>query len=121
MKKLLLFICVGFAFMQCDDQIPSCSIPATIRDLTGLDGCGYVFELSDGTRLGPELIIRCGTPPYNDDARITNDNALLGFEPVDGMRVMISYEESESLSTCMVGPSVKITCIREISTGIEEH
>ena len=29
----------------------TCSTPATVVDLSGLDGCGFVFQLEDGTRL----------------------------------------------------------------------
>lgn len=112
MKKLLILFVLGFAFVQCDDDHnKSCSTFATVRDLTGLDGCGFVFELEDGTRLEPVRLLFCGTPPMPKE--VTED-PLYGFEFVDGKRVKISYEEVGSMSVCMVGPTVKITCIQEV-------
>jgi len=120
MKKLLLFFIVGFTFVQCnDDDKSSCSTSATVRDLTGLDGCGFVLELEDGTRLEPRVLLPfCGTPPIPKE--ITED-PLYGFEFVDGKRVKISYEETGDMSICMVGPVVKITCIEEVSISNPEE
>jgi hypothetical protein len=91
----------------------SCAIEATVRDLTGLDGCGFVFELSDGTRLEPVRILYCGTPPLPKE--VTED-PLFNFQPVDGKRVRIGYEITEFASVCMAGKQVKINCIEEIGT-----
>lgn len=86
---------------------------ATVRDLTGLDGCGYVFELADGTRLEPMRLFYCGTPPLSKE--ITED-PLYDFEFLDGKKVKIAYEEiPDAASICMVGKIVKITCLEEIS------
>lgn len=114
MKKLFLLFVVGFTFTQCnDDDKSSCSTYATVRDLSGLDGCGFVLELEDGTTLEPRIpVLFCGTPPVPKE--ITED-PLYGFEFVDGKRVKISYEETGDMSICMVGPVVKITCIKEVS------
>lgn len=112
MKKVLIPIIVVLLFTACNDD-PSlvCSTNATIRDLTGLDGCGFVFELEDGSYLEPVLpLLLCGTPPLPKE--VTED-PLYNFEFVDGKRVVISYEETEGVSICMVGLIVKITCIRE--------
>jgi hypothetical protein len=87
-----------------------CAIPATVRDLTGLDGCGFVFELEDGTRLEPLRIGYCGTPPLPKE--VTED-PLYNFAFADGKKVKIEYEKTESVSICMVGQTVKITCITE--------
>lgn len=115
MKRLCLLLLIAFIFTQCnDDTKPSCSTKAIIRDLSGLDGCGYVLELEDGTRLEPVWpSLFCGTPPLPKE--ITED-PLYNFEFVDGKRVIISYEEVGNMSICMVGTTVKITCIREDSS-----
>jgi hypothetical protein len=86
---------------------------ATVKDLTGLDGCGFVFELSDGSKLEPiRQVIRCGTPPLPKE--VTED-PLYNFQFVDGKKVRIAYEEiTEAASICMVGKVVKITCLKEI-------
>lgn len=119
MKKLIILLVIGFAFLQCNDDDSPCSIPATVRDLTGLDGCRFVFELEDGTRLEPVIPVNfCGTPPLPKE--ITED-PLYEFEFVDGKKVLIAYEKTGSMSICMVGPTVKITCIREVEIDNPEE
>jgi hypothetical protein len=88
-----------------------CTTLATVRDLTGLDGCGFVFELGDGTRLEPLRVYYCGTPPLPKE--VTED-PLNGFVFEDGKKVKIGYEEMPAISICMVGPTVKITCLEEV-------
>ena len=106
-------------FTACDDETfatKSCNpgTLATVKDLTGLDGCGFVFELADGTRLQPEMWGFCGTPPLPDEV---TENPLYNFQFVDGKKVRIGYEEVKgAASICMVGKIVKITCIEEVNT-----
>jgi len=71
-----------------------CSTPATVRDLTGLDGCGKVLELSNGTRLEP-------TGPL-----------WSSFNSTDGLQVLVGYRPISGGSICMVGQLVEVTCIR---------
>lgn len=111
MKRFFILIFSGLFLIQCTDNSSSCSTYATVRDLTGLDGCGFVFELEDGTRLEPQLLFVCGTPPIPKE--VTED-PLYNFEFVDGKRVRIAYVETDQSSICMVGPTVKITCLEEI-------
>lgn len=110
---------IGFGFAQCDDENTACSTRAIVRNFTGTDGCGYVFELENGELLEPVKLIRCGTPP------VTNfvGAPVAGFESLElkeGMRVKISYEETESVSTCMIGPLVRITCLQVIAGPTED-
>jgi uncharacterized protein YceK len=63
---------------------------AHLRDYTGLDGCGWVIELTDGTTL----------EPLNLDA--------FNFTPVDGMAIELTYTEQPMGSICMVGKTVNI-------------
>jgi hypothetical protein len=97
-----------------DDVQPEsqCSTPAIVRDLTGLDGCGFVFELNDGTYLEPVLIFYCGTPPVCEEQV---KDPLTSFKFVDGKKVYIDYEEMMlgMVSTCMAGKQVRITCVSE--------
>lgn len=106
-------------FIQCDNPgTGDCLIPATVRDLTGFDGCRWVLELADGSRLEPEMpYLMCGTPPLPKE--ITED-PLYNFELRDGQKVRISYVETNRPSICMVGPTVKITCIEEVNSIPEE-
>jgi hypothetical protein len=116
--RLLAFVIIVFAVSACDEdklQV-SCNegVAAIVRDLTGLDGCGFVFELEDGTRLEPYMIGYCGTPPLPKEV---TENPLYNFEWVDGKEVIIGFEEVEdAASICMAGPIVKITCLQEVIT-----
>ncbi|TXH30888.1 MAG: hypothetical protein E6Q96_01115 [Cyclobacteriaceae bacterium] len=118
MKKTFWGIVVmTMMFSACDDNLmrASCDegVRATVRDLTGLDGCGFVFELEGGTRVEPYRLAYCGTGPLSKE--ITED-PLYDFEFVDGKQVIIGYEEVEDVaSICMVGPIVKITCLEEVT------
>lgn len=91
---------------------------ATVRDLRGLDGCGFVFELTDGIRLEPQMLFYCGTPPLPKEV---TENPLYDFEWVDGKKVRIVFEEiTDAASICMVGKIVKITCLEEVASISEE-
>jgi hypothetical protein len=108
----LLFSCKKEESIQKD----GCTTLATVRDLTGLDGCGFVFELEDGTRLEPLRLYYCGTPPLPKE--VTED-PLHNFNFEAGKKVKIGYELTESPSICMVGPVVKITCIEKVVSSSE--
>src|SRR5687768_6242180 len=113
MIRILLLLFVATIFFTCSEESPeaACSVPATIKDLTGLDGCGFVFELENGTRLEAFRSFGfCGTPPLPKE--VTED-PLYNFQLEDGKKVFIEYEPAEGASICMAGQLVKITCIRE--------
>jgi hypothetical protein len=90
----------------------SCGTMATIRDLRGLDGCGFVLELENGERLEPVYDLGfCGTPPLPAPT-INNVNFA------DGKRVSIAYKVlPDRGSICMVGKVVEITCISEAGSA----
>ena len=51
---ILLLILTGAGCDKKESSVtPACSQDATVKDLRPLDGCDFVFELSDGTRLIP--------------------------------------------------------------------
>jgi hypothetical protein len=99
-------ICFYLFFVGCSESEithHACTARATIRDLTGLDGCGFVFELDNGEKIEP-------LPGELPEDPLTN------FEFVDGKKVFISYEPDDRWgSYCMVGLVAKITCVSEVS------
>jgi hypothetical protein len=118
MKRLSLTIIlsalIGTAFQCGTDPAPvTCTVPVVVRDLSGLDGCGFVFELNDGTKLIPAWEFGwCGTPPLPKE--VTED-PLYNFNFEDGKVVMIGYENRDNYATgCMAGKPVRITCIKEV-------
>lgn len=119
MKKIISVLVLSLAtLIACEDREDltlTCGTEATVRDLTGLDGCGFVFELNDGTRLEPVRMFFCGTPPL--PAEVTND-PLYNFQFVDGKKVRIGYVETQEMaSICMAGKLVKITCLEEMESS----
>lgn len=77
----------------------TCATPATVRDLTGLDGCGKVLVLADGRRLQPM------------------GSVWQRFQSHDGQNVYIAFTLTSGVSSCMVGPTAELSCIREASLG----
>lgn len=117
MKNILAFALAILVTISCADKdnlTLTCGTEATLRDLSSLGGCGYVFELNDGTRLEPVIMLYCGTPPL--PAEVTQD-PLYNFEFVDGKKVRIGFVEAiEYATTCMAGKTVKITCLEEMES-----
>ncbi len=82
--------------------IPQCQTTATVKDLSGLDGCRYVLVLPDGTRLEPVL----------DEAG--QEPSVKGVLLRDGMKVTLAYTEAKDrVSTCMTGKIVEVSCFSE--------
>ena len=99
MKRLWFILTLLFIF-SCEDKDDTldCDIKATLRDYTGLDGCGFVLVLDNG-----EVLEMGG---FDEDP---------DFQFNDGMEVSISYEEMQGMATiCMVGPIVRIMCMETI-------
>lgn len=82
---------------QCEEDNLACpdGVDAEFIDLTGLDGCSWLLELEDGTRLEPVNL---------------NDFEI---EPQEGLKVEVSYKEVEMFSTCMAGLIVELSCIEK--------
>jgi hypothetical protein len=78
-------------------DLQECTIPGTIRNFAGLDGCGHVLELADGTILEPLRLVMCGPPP---ESVMTLPDPLFDFQE-DGMKVLIDYEDYEGVTACM--------------------
>ncbi len=74
-----------------------CETEGTVKDFTGLDGCGLLIVLESGRKLEPVII---------DDK---------DFKLRDGQKIRFDYKaEREVMSVCMGGMTVRITCIKEI-------
>ena len=84
-------------FVPCVGLIDNlCNLNGTVKDYTGLDGCGYLIELDNGPRLEPAIV--------HDSIKF-----------YDGQRVRLSYtERNDMVSICMAGVIAEITCIEEI-------
>ena len=68
-------------------------IKASVINITGLDGCGFVLELENGEKL----------IPMNLEEKYFSDE----------LKVWITYNVSNSHSICMVGKTIMIKSIEE--------
>lgn len=96
MKKLLLLFSLVALVASCSTHDAcSGSVHVKMRNLTGLDGCGWVLQLNDNSYL---------------EAQNLNEFEI---EFVEGKELHVKYEEVDGGSICMVGKIVKITCLTE--------
>ncbi len=113
MKGIVFLLPILLAGIACDKKeeciSASCLQEATVKDLRSLDGCDFVFELSDGTRLIPERKTYIQAPKKADDP-------IYYFQLKDGEKVKISYRNTQLLGACMAGDIVFITCITLVET-----
>ena len=70
---------------------------ATIKDYTGLDGCGIVIELENGDAIEP--------------VNLTDFSSSVSIS--DGQKVWVKYHSISAVSICMVGQIVQIDELRE--------
>jgi hypothetical protein len=84
-----------------------CSEIASVVDFEGLDGCGLMLELEDGTRLNPEKRVYIQAPKQEDDP-------LYYFTLTAGEKVKVTYRDTNGMDACMAGKTVFITCITKI-------
>ena len=100
--KTLIYILTLLLFMNfpgCEKDDPNISgeIEGIVKDYTGLDGCGFIFELENGEKL--------------EAAEIVDKD----FTLYDNQRVALTYTELTGFgSICMVGKIARIETIREI-------
>lgn len=98
MRKLTYFVFLACTvlFFSCNKD-GSCnnSEHVIMRNLTGLDGCGWVLQLDDNSKLEPQNL---------------NDFEI---EFVEGKSLHVSYKEIDAGSICMVGKIVEIKCLTE--------
>lgn len=72
-------------------------VKGTIQNYTGLDGCGMVIELENGTTLEP-----------------TNLNSFQNEVSIaDEQKVWVKYHSVEGASICMVGQIVQLDALEE--------
>ena len=95
MLFLMLTSCDKTECDKTDDKECLNSVEAEFKDLTGLDGCGMLIELSNGDYL----------EPYNLNT--------FDIEVVDGKEIWVNYHIIGAVSACMTGDIVEIDCISD--------
>ncbi|MDZ7742070.1 MAG: hypothetical protein U5Q03_10045 [Bacteroidota bacterium] len=95
-KMIIIALAVTALAGSCNEDMVK-NKKGFVRDLTGLDGCGLLIELEDGTFLQPFEIVP-------------------DFRLEEGQHVKINYSLMKEVgSTCMKGEIVKITKITKIN------
>lgn len=91
----LMVVLLSVLILSCAGQKPSettTGIPATVIDYSELDGCRFLLELQDGRKL----------EPVNLEKKYMKH----------GIKVLITWKNTEGMSICMAGTMVEITSIR---------
>lgn len=115
MKVLaLLLIPSLFLFNSCelihaDSLEAECKVPATVRDITGLDGCSFVLELNNGERLIP-LMETSFAEPQSITVKVNGNFHTF----MEGQKVLINYVADNRPNICMAGQSIIISCIKQL-------
>lgn len=92
--KFILSASIALLFLSCGkDSDCDGSVHVVVKDLTGLDGCGKVLQLDDGSYLEPQNM------------------GELNVDYSVGDEYHVTYHEVSGGSICMVGKIVKIDCI----------
>lgn len=96
LKKAAIVGVVLLSIAYSCDKKPCCENAeiATIKDLSGLDGCSFMVELTNGKKL-----------------QVLNLNDF-DVKVEDGKKILISYHEVEGMAgICMAGKIVEADCI----------
>jgi hypothetical protein len=95
MKKILM---IGITLTLIATACDKCrgDYDGTLKNLTGLDGCGWVIQLD-------------GKDEKLEPVNLEDFNVTLK----EGNKIKFSYQETDGMSICMVGKVVKITSLCE--------
>ncbi len=96
MKKIILFTALSFLIFSCSKSHEGMT-KATIKDYTGLDGCGMLIVLENGDEIEPSNL-----NSFSSSVSIS-----------DGQKIWVKYHEIGGGSICMVGPTVEIDEMEE--------
>ncbi len=95
------FVILGASKCEHKKEGAECSDTATLKDFTGLDGCGFLIVLDNGEKLQ--------AVKYHDNKKI---------QLKDGQRIKIGYKEVDNqMSICMAGKMVEVTCIEFLESS----
>ena len=99
MKRILLTTLIALLLSSCEkDGFPTRK-KGVLKDFDGLDACSWVIEVE---RSGGELEL---LDPTNLDK--------FCIDKSDGLPVVVEYVNTGGISSCMVGPVVKLIAIRK--------
>ncbi|MDX1446775.1 hypothetical protein [Lishizhenia sp.] len=89
----IVLIILGNMLSACVSTKNACDGSKTATVISGVDGCGWLLQLENGEVLNPTNL---------EDMKI---------ELNKGNTVEINYEKVEEMNICMMGTTVKLSCI----------
>jgi hypothetical protein len=95
LKPIFSISLIALLLLACNKNKCADSVKAELKDLSGLDGCGFVIELENGNKLEP--------------LNLSDFDINLN----DGKKVWVSYHLTTNMiaTACMVGDIIEIDCI----------
>jgi hypothetical protein len=97
-SKLVFSLLLLFLLPSCEKEDLPLKASGTLKNLTGLDGCGWVVEINEN-----------GATKRLEPTNLNDFSVTL----TDGQKVRLSYVEKEAASVCMVGPVVQLVTIQD--------
>jgi hypothetical protein len=98
-----------------------CTTPATVRDLSSQSGCGFVFELTDGTKIAPVAESHQAPGGGGCHGGQSHESTFTNFSMVEGKKVKIGYEITNATANSCGALSAKILCIQEDTTVVKDN
>jgi len=98
--KLILTLLIIIMLAACKKDSAISSVTGQLKNLTGLDGCGWVIYLDKTNADGYSKL----EPGNLNDFTVTK---------TDGQKVELTYNATNSASVCMVGQVVELTMIQD--------
>lgn len=95
MRSVFIIPFVVFLNACQDNNVCKGSVHVKMRNLSGLDGCGWVLQLD------------------NNDYLEAQNLQEYEIEFVEGKSLHVKYHETDGGSICMVGKIVQIDCLTE--------
>ena len=92
MNAKAIFLCLTLLIFSACSKSHSGFEKGKLHDFTGLDGCGMLIDLDNGTTLEPTNLT-----DFQSEVNI-----------VDGQNIWVKYHEIAAGSICMVGTVVEI-------------
>ncbi|MBC7913503.1 MAG: hypothetical protein H7Y07_05200 [Pyrinomonadaceae bacterium] len=95
--KLVFSLLAMVLLFSCEKGDEPVKVSGTLKNLTGLDGCGWIIEIKQNES------IKKLEPTNLSDFNVTLTN---------GQKVSLSYNETNTVSICMVGQVVQLISIQ---------
>jgi hypothetical protein len=119
---LLAILVLSFSCKKEEHLKAPCTTFATVRDLSSKAGCGFVFELVDGTKIVATEEVHHNKHNKNHNGGGCHNgptNSPPSFSLADGQKVKIGYEVLNSTPNACGAIAAEIKCL-ELDTTVKK-